>query len=927
MNSKADILINNEVHNDLCIGIDLGTTNSVISIINVKPNGELVSKVIEVPRAINRLSSSTSKNRLEQQKSETLPSCVFYNDENNYSPIVGNYAKDQYSIRPHLVAKSIKSQMGEEKVDGLSENIPDKTPAQVSARILEHLLHYTEESYKCGKITDAIITVPANFDSAMSAATIKAAQLAGITVKNKDGSDRPILLSEPNAAIYDFLNQVRNGEIPNMLLDLKTPKKVMVFDLGGGTLDITMHTITRRDENLGTVKVDEIATNRYTLLGGDNFDMAIAEDMYRRFVAKYPEPSIQQKHLREKESLMPKFIYWGEELKKDINSDAVDVFNANWGDDEDEERTYPVGGNTGTNYSYEDDFTKADVERILEPFMGKSLKFEDYKQLEKIHDTNNIIYPILDVLAKGSAKLGTDDVHVDAVILNGGMSRFYMVKDRLTEFFGFEPLSVLNPDLAVARGAAVYHYYLHKNASLQDNMKVVSNKSEETTGRIEFGNTLLNDALYLGLKGGAVKDIVPTGAELPYESELMKGYKLQAGTNRISVPIKSRNNDGTYRTISTGTIEFKKSYKDGAYVAFKVHMDVNKVISMTAWTSTDEDSKKIVETGTVSIQIGDKTAGKKDSKIVAASGIPVDPTACISTILQLCKNKQSRDPKVRKAATTKIKEVEGEIYNCSNKEAFAPVILKALEKSLGGDRTETEKERLFVIARKIGSNWSTEHKTQLAALCLKQLQPEISGIGLGGMSNCVNGQAIYALGICGTSADMHQLKPLHDNRKYFQPCLYAHAKTRTQLKWVYNKFEEDYLKYNRFQAEDLQFTVYAIGNLLKKDGSGFVSGLDEESIVKKICELLRSDVSDNECFVPCVLALGLIGDTRKEKSKLSVATVKEMKQLLNSIEDYCYKSFGKRLSFRCRDIALKMIDGELLSEDEERFLLEKIESV
>ena len=131
-NKTSEIIINGESHNDLCVGIDLGTTNSVISIINQKSNGELVSKVVDIPRAINRMNSSSGKNRLETQKRNILPSCVYYNDENNYQPIVGDFAKDQFALRPHLVAKSIKSHMGEEYAQGLSENIPDKTPSEIS---------------------------------------------------------------------------------------------------------------------------------------------------------------------------------------------------------------------------------------------------------------------------------------------------------------------------------------------------------------------------------------------------------------------------------------------------------------------------------------------------------------------------------------------------------------------------------------------------------------------------------------------------------------------------------------------------------------------------------------------------------------------------------------------------------------------------
>ena len=229
-------------HNDLCVGIDLGTTNSVLATINEKLNGDIVSKVVEIPRAVDMYNAMSGEAKLTKMKKPTLPSCIYYRQENDYEPLVGDFAKVQYPLRSHLVARSIKSQMGSPLVEGLSCDIPDKTPAQISAQILKHMLEEASKVYRC-KITDAVITVPANFDSAMCKATRDAAELAGIQVKNEDGSERPVLLSEPNAVIYDLINQIRNGEISSRILDLSEKRKVLVFDFGGGTLDITMHEI------------------------------------------------------------------------------------------------------------------------------------------------------------------------------------------------------------------------------------------------------------------------------------------------------------------------------------------------------------------------------------------------------------------------------------------------------------------------------------------------------------------------------------------------------------------------------------------------------------------------------------------------------------------------------------------------------------
>lgn len=934
--AKSEILINGESHNVLCFGIDLGTTNSVIAMAQEKPNGSVVSKTIAVPRGVNRISSIG--NRLESEKRETLPSCIYYNEENKYQPIVGDFAKDQFALRPHLVAKSIKSQMGNEFAQGLSENIPDKTPSQISSRILQHLLKQTGSICKCDEISDAIITVPANFDSAMCRATIEAAELAGIKVKNNDGSDRPILLSEPNAAIYDFLNQYNNGDVAKTVIDFDSPKTVMVFDLGGGTLDITLHEIKSRGENYQTLKIDEIATNRYTLLGGDNFDEAIAENMFDRFLKSTKDINLQNQLLKKKKDLMPRFIHWAENLKKDINVEEngeLDVFDSNWGDDEDEEKKYLAGGVTGALLNYDDEFTKKEVEEILEKFMGSNLTFNNYKNIENIKDTNNIIYPILDVLSKASKKLG-DNIKIDAVILNGGMSRFYMVRNRLENFFGSPDLIVtlLDPDLAVARGAAIYHYYLHKDECLQDDMRKVSGyekKSDDISttvvqnpvlsNRIEWGSKILNDALYLGLKEGNIQEIVPTGAKLPYESEIMKGYKIQLGTDRISVPIKSLNIDGTYRTISTGKIQFEKTYQNGAYVAFKINMSENKVINMTAWTSKDEDCEKPMEMGSVEIAIGDKS-DSNSPKIVVAKGMPVNAKSMISTVLQLCDN--CKNPKLKANAIKKRKETETEIFNCSNKKDFAQIILTHLSNPR---LSVLSQERLIVIARKIGAEWSDYEKTKLASICMTILSSDLYGMSFSGEKTNLSIQSIYTLGMCGSENDLNKLEKLHKNTKYKQPCLYTHGKTKTQVDWVFDEFYNDFKAFEDKTSSNLQFSAYAIGNALKNDGQKTFDNIDEDSVVDALISVISSNSTEQSYFVPCIIAIGLICDTRTVPSKISENMVNDAVNALNNIDSYFYEPREDAPYSKSRRIALKMIYGEALTDDEEKFLLEKIESV
>lgn len=938
-------------HNDLCVGIDLGTTNSVLATINEKPNGDVVSKVVEISRGVDMYNAVTGDVKLTTMKKPTLPSCIYYRQEKNYEPIVGDFAKMQYPLRPHLVAKSIKSQMGNPLAEGLAPDIPDKTPAEIAARTLKHMIKETSKVYRC-EITDAVITVPANFDPAMCKATRDAAELAGIKVRNSDGSERPVLLSEPNAVIYDLINQIRNGEISSHILDLSTPKRVLVFDLGGGTLDITMHEIKRRDGKGDVLKVDEIATNRYTRLGGDDFDVEIAKEMFARYLKQYEKHADVVHKLRQNEKvIMAQLVAFAEQLKLEVNERCSEDYDSGW-DDPDDEIDFPVGGNMGgIGYSYDDTFTREEVESILSGFMAKELSYNDYKHIDKITNTGNMIYPVLDVLKKASEKLGTEDVIVDAVIVNGGMSKFYMVTDRLKEFFGFEPIVALDPDQAVARGAAVYHYYLHKFEEMQDDMKLLGDtdgipagstaaekgfeKSRDVFGQktalkpaaanmaIQWGSNILNDSLYLGIKNGAVHKIIPTGAELPYTSDIMTGFRIEPGQNIISIPIKSRNIDGTYRTISSGNISFRQRYENGAYVAFRIHMGSNKVITMKAWTSKDPDGIAKIEEGYADIAIDNSEKSRTKTKFMAPSGMNLQPKAEINNMLQLCSNFQKARNKTEKSHISKrIAASATSICNAGNKDEFADVILEALM----SESCEEARQRLFIISRKICSFWNDEKRRRLAAMCMSQISAELSGFPAGGAKTSTNIQAVYTLSACAGEAQMTKLEALHDTSRFLQACLYAHAKTGTGINWLQEQFFADARNVERGRGSNIQFSSHSIGVALRKTGEGvnLVSVEEEKKIVQELCGLIRTGNLSSEELTCCILALGCICDARNGEAAVDTEIRKDVISAIRDAQDFNSDLVMQRQD-KCREVALKMINGDILNTDEERFLLTRLE--
>ena len=960
------MLINGEEHNDLCVGIDLGTTNSVLATVNIRPNGNIVSKVVDLDRAVDMYNAGSGA-KFTLKKSPILPSCVYYNDEKNYQPIVGDFAKGRYPLRPYLVAKSIKSRMGNEFAEGLSSNIPDKTPAQVSSRILEHMLRNAAKIYHVERIDDAVITVPANFDFIMRQATLKAAELAGIKIRKGDGSPRQILLSEPRAVIYDFINQVRNGEIADQILDLSSKKNVMVFDLGGGTLDITLHEISRREDAPEILKVQDIATNRYTLLGGDDFDLCLAKVMFQHYLNQYAaHADIVQKIRNEERGVMSQLVNYAENLKLEVSAQKSDAFggdNSGWWD---EEEDFPVGGNIGTTgYAYSDNFTANQLEDIWRDFMGEELQFDDYKNLnavtEKFGNRKNIILPILDVLNKASAKLLTDNVKVDAVIMNGGMSRFYMVINRLKKFFGFEPIVALDPDQAVARGAAVYHYFLHKyDKELADELKnelpietqfqrpqkifsrqkftprrnLSSNRQITAADRsigVVFGSNILNESFYLVTFGGNYEEIIPAGKELPYTSNRFTGFRLPPGKNVIGVPIARAEADGTYKIIAKGNIEFPERYsrmKEDIFVTFSIFMDEDKIIRMDAATCRDERGLELMDHGTTEISIATGVEKGPKSKLITRFGGKVNPRTQLNTIRSLCQNvddafrRKNKEANVKFSATLKLNV--NTIISAANHKEFAEPLLQMLD-DVKNSREESFKLRCVIIARKIGAEWTPQQKRRLARLCLYQLDEELynPGVSLGrGLKMNTKIQSVYTLSMCGSEEDIALLVNLHNNVRFRMANLYTHAVTKTEVDWIYYEFKQDCAKVLAgAPTSAIQISAHALGVAFKLDGRPTHSTIRREQIVSDLCRVIRSQNLNNVEISVCILALGMICDRRAVNS-LAQSSFDDAEKLFADLNRIYDENFIE-LFAKAQSVAQKMIQGGTLSPEEEESLLMK----
>lgn len=237
------------------------------------------------------------------------------------------------------------------------------------------------------------------------------------------------------------------------------------------------------------------------------------------------------------------------------------------------------------------------------------------------------------------------------------------------------------------------------------------------------------------------------------------------------------------------------------------------------------------------------------------------------------------------------------------------------------------RQRLFTIARKVGIEWSETDLKQLAAVCMGQISADINGFSMGGgPKTSTNIEAIYTLSICANTVQLSKLAALHDTTRYLQACLYVHGKTRTDLQWIQDEFEEDAKKSIKGLSNNIQFSSYAIGIALRKDGvsNSILSAEMEGKIVKRLCNVIATGRLSEEELVCCMLSLGWICDQRNNSSDIDGSIIKEASDTIRDIDDY-YPVLTDMELEKPRSVASKMINGALLDVEEEQFLLTKLE--
>ena len=692
------------------IGIDLGTTNSSISIAQLRPDGRIIASPIEIDRVTDAGSSIDGKTTYTKARARTLPSCVFYHPSTGRC-IVGDHAKDQFKKYPESVVKSVKSHMANPALPP-ELTVPESSPAAVSAQVLKHLKHYAEMAVR-QKITSPVICVPANFDAASRIATMEAALLAGFDVKNEDGTWKPLLLSEPNAVLYDLCQKILNGEVAESVLDLSKKNRVLVFDIGGGTLDVTIHEIEQAAD--GSLNLSEIATSRYTLLAGDDFDAVIADNLFARCIRKFEtyEPNAVPRIMTRKELVKKMLRVAAERLKIDMNdkaesggSDFDDWFSF---DDTpaDGEVMVEISQSIGDERIYNDVVTKTEFEEMVAPLLGGGLHYDDYKGYasNRTLDRKNIIAPILDVLEKAVRhyeKMG-EAFHVDAVILNGGMSRLYLIRDRIRDFFGIEPITTADPDLAVSGGAAVYAAIMERSGL------------DYKHPAIYIERQIQNEDLWLGLSAGANAPIIAEGDVLPC-SNVIDGFRVPAEVTNIVLPIKRRLPTGEWETLARGVIAFNAPRaKKEASLQIACEFDKSGLLSICAYLL--DSAGRRIDTGVVEIALGEtkeKAVKKGGMRILPAQGTALVP----ANELDMLKTYHLQTKLKNRPAL--IESRMRTILSCGNPEDFEDAVIRHLTES----RDASHRMSLYSIVEGMADHWSAAGRRKVSELAGRDIVSE-----------------------------------------------------------------------------------------------------------------------------------------------------------------------------------------------------------
>lgn len=510
------------------IGIDLGTTESTVSVIEIESRRD---KPMEKLRTLD-IYQYNKEHQLDKNI-KGLQSSI-YIDRENKTVYTGEYAKDLYSSgnKPLNTIRSIKTRIGGESMIEvpLSDN-PLNTKSynmtELSAVLLKTIKNSIEKQCE-GPITDLTITIPAGFDSDERNATIEAAKMAGFKDIN--------LLDEPTAVLLNLLNSEDNLSTISEDFFLEE-KNILVYDIGGGTLDISIAKV--KDED-GDFILNILGRSQRLEFGGDDIDKYIAAYFLEEF--EKINPSIDERNLEDQAKIVSRIVSHAQNHKVSFSKKIEKVLD-------NERRKRRV--KESVNFEIIDNLKITDL----------TITDELLKQiLAPIINEGGMLTNPLDKILKIS-KLNKNDI--DLVILTGGTGKFYLVSEVIEKYFQGVEIIDFTEYNAVSKGAAIHSF----------------NQENEDLKKIKITD-IMSDSIFIKRKKGFDK-LIPHNQE-PNSKGQYK-FVFEEVLDRLELFLyygADNEEEWRYKEINGVFYQLDRIYKPGEEITINWEFDENKILKL-----------------------------------------------------------------------------------------------------------------------------------------------------------------------------------------------------------------------------------------------------------------------------------------------------------------------------------------------------------
>ena len=510
------------------LGIDLGTTESTVSVIEIETRRDKPMKKL-------RTLDIYQYNRQHQldKNIKGLQSSI-YIDRKNQVVYTGEYAKELYSSgnMPLHTIRSIKTRIGGESMievplNSNGDNFKNYNMTELSATLLKTIKNSVDKQCS-GSLEEVTITIPAGFDSDERNATIEAGKMAGFKEVH--------LLDEPTAVLLNLLNS--EDSLTDISDDFFNKKRnVVVYDIGGGTLDISVASV---EDSEGDFDVNILGRSKRMEFGGDDIDKYIASYFLEEF--EKINPSIDERTLEEQAKIVSRIVSHAQKHKVGFSKKIEKVL------DNDRRRARVK---ESVNFEIIDNLKISDL-----TITDKLLK----DILAPIISDNGILVNPLDKVLK-SCKLEASDI--DLVVLTGGSAKFYLVSEVINKYFQGTDVIDFTEYNAVSKGASIHSF----------------NQDKEDLKKIQIQD-IMSDSIYIKRKKGFDKLIAHNQEP---NSKGSYSFVFEEVLDRLELFLyygSDSEEEWKYKEISGVFYQLDRVYKTGETLILDWEFDENKILKL-----------------------------------------------------------------------------------------------------------------------------------------------------------------------------------------------------------------------------------------------------------------------------------------------------------------------------------------------------------